>query len=1010
MRRTSLIHLQFYLELPFDVGLSGGAFNTIEMAHRPLEAWEDFDLQGFLGMPPLPEPAVRPCVLVRFQRVTNAVDSPLANVQRAYGSELESGFPAEAELQAPTKSVTVVKAERIVPGPGGEFDENWIRGQFRVVLSKLNGDLLALGAATGDHRIGPVHELELQPVIPGWEQDLRDLGDPAKTPRAFWLLLHAGRYSGATDHDATVINHALGLAARGGGGPFFSTMEFLFAARRSLEMGRLTHAVLETGTAVELLVSGVVRAVGLRKQWTAQKLENVLGDTMGFRNRFVDHFARALGVVVDQAASGADPVNNWLRVAYPLRNKIVHSGYQPTNEEAVQALVLASALMDYVADTAENDAQLGITFPNLSDLIPSPGLDERSIAQERPPSEARLAQAAFDEALGALERDDLETAADAFEQAHRHGSSRGAFNLGIIKWRADDLDAAIVWLRRAADLDHAGACAYLGVLLLERERLQEAEELFRRVSPGAHRRGWPLAAFFLAAILADRDELEEAALLYRDAAVVADFSLAAEAAFRRGLLLQELGDAAAIDAFQLAVELGSASAAVALADYFTSDGRVDEASEMLRRAVELDAGPTADSAAIGHGLELRFSDIGPLALQQGIARALGMNGAALDEQDRGDEAVAVYDELVARFEDSTAPALREAVARALLSKSASLGRRGYAQEAVLVCDQILARFESAPEPGLREQLATALANKASALIELGRREEAVVVYDELVARFADLAEPAFGAHVAIALGKKSALLAELERWEETVAASDEILARFADATESLLRGGLGWALLRKGAALGELDRQEEALTVYDDIVVRFADATEPSVRALIATALVSKAIVLGELGRFAEAIAVNDDIVARFAQAIEPTLREQVARALANKGVMLARLARPEEAVAVYDDVVTRFADAGVHVARALVNKAAALSELGRSEEAVAVYDDVLTRYADATEPKLREAVANALLNKGEMLREMGRRDEAVAAYDELIVRLADATEPVIRDRIATARQQRADL
>jgi hypothetical protein len=52
---------------------------------------------------------------------------------------------------------------------------------------------------------------------------------------------------------------------------------------------------------------------------------------------------------------------------------------------------------------------------------------------------------------------------------------------------------------------------------------------------------------------------------------VGDFALGPYAAFRRGVLLRELGDPAAIDAWTFAVELGSARAAVALADFFTSE-------------------------------------------------------------------------------------------------------------------------------------------------------------------------------------------------------------------------------------------------------------------------------------------------------------------------------------------------------------------------------------------------------------------------------------------------------
>lgn len=422
-RRSPLIHLQFYFELPFDVGIETGAFNRIQLSHPCLEDWAGFDLQAFLGMPPLPEPCVRPCIVLRFKRASRPDESPFADVRRAYGPELGSAIPSEAELNALETSVSVVKAEVIASGASGEFDEQWLRAQFRTVLVKLNEMLIALSAAADEHRISPITEFDLPPIILGWQQDLRDLDAPSKKPRLFFLLLHEGRSRQVADHDSTIINRALAVAGHGDHGPFFSTMEMLFAARRSLESGRFAAAVLESGTAVELLVSDVVRGVGMSQSWDRQRLENVLSDATGFRNRFVAHFARALGVSVDASASGDDPVSTWLRVAYPLRNRVVHRGHRPVIEEAASAIGLAFSLMDFVAERVERDPSLGITFPDIDEMLPGPGVDERSLAH-RPPSERRLAQESFDAGLRAVADHDEVTAIRAFEESYNHGSPK----------------------------------------------------------------------------------------------------------------------------------------------------------------------------------------------------------------------------------------------------------------------------------------------------------------------------------------------------------------------------------------------------------------------------------------------------------------------------------------------------------------------------------------------------------------------------------------------------------
>ena len=1046
--RTPLIHLQFYLELPFDAGLSQGAFNAIEMEHPPLEDWSDFDLQAFLGMPELPKPAVRPCVVMRFRRVETPVASPFAQVQAAYADELSAAVPGQGELESPRTSVTVVKAERIVPSPTGEFDERWLREQFQVALSKLNTQLLALGAAAGNHRIRPVHAFELPPVILGWQQDLRDLDDPDKPPRLLLLFLHPGEERVSTDHDATIINHAMAISAYVGRGPFAPAMEFLFAARRSLETGRAGHAVLEAGTAVELLVDSVVRGIGLTKQWPDEKLENVLVKTP-FRNLYVDHFARTLGVSVAESESASDPVNDWLRVGYELRNRVAHSGYQPTDDEAAGALVQASSLLDFVAEQASRDSALGIRFPDIGLLVPHPELDERSIAPEGPPSEARLAREAFAEGVVASDRGDADAAAQHFADASRHGSPGGAFNVGISRWHSGDLEGARESLQLAVRRGHGGATAYLGLLLLAEGDRTGAEEVFRRVVPGAHSRGWPLAAFFLATILANKDERDEAADLYRDAAVVGDFALGGDAAFRRGALLREFGDPAAIDAWTFAVELGSARAAVALADVFTSERDPDGAIAMLRRAIKLEGDPTDDGVDIGYGLHIQFGDGTVPSVQEQIARAMIMAAGALDEGGRGEDAVALCDEIVKTYWDETSPILQGAVARALVSKSAYLGTMGRHSEALAVSDEVLERFGDTTDEDVALQVTSALLNKAVALLQLGRREDSLAMYDDAFARLDHAERDQFTDEVIQGLLNKASILRELGRFDESVATSDRVISLVGAGAEPVAEEQSTLALIDKGAALsgsrrwqdavdiydeidrrlldkkdpqsqerlaratfskavalGEAGQKADALVVYDDLIARFESSDNSEIREHVATSLVHKGILLAELDRSSEAMAVNEEVAAHFDDLHEDRLRELVARALVNNAVILVLMGRASEALAIDDQVLARFPTAELPVARALINKSVALQRLDRTVDAISACDALVSQFGNTTDSKLREAAAGALLNKGEMARGLGREEEAIIAYREVIARFRDATEPVLVERVAQAHRE----
>ena len=383
-------------------------------------------------------------------------------------------------------------------------------------------------------------------------------------------------------------------------------------------------------------------------------------------------------------------------------------------------------MLDFVADKASDDPALGISFPDIASLIPHPELDERSIASEGPPSEDRLARENFGEGVIAFNQGEKERAAAYFAEASRHGSAGGALmspsTAGI---RATQRVHGVAPARGRSR--PRGSERYLGMLLVAEGRQAEAEEQFRRVVPGAHTRGWPLAAFFLAAILESRHEREEAAELYRDAAVVGDFALGPYGAFRRGVLLQALGDPIAIDAWTFAVQLGSARAAVALANFFRSEGDPDRAITMVRRALKLEGDPIDDGVDIGYGLRMQLGDGSLPSVQEEIAREMIMIAPALCDLGRAEEAVNLLEEVVDMHGDASSPILRFAVAKALVSKSACLGRLGRAAEVLDVTDAVVARFGTAEEGELRSEVASALLNRGTALLELGRLEQALAV-------------------------------------------------------------------------------------------------------------------------------------------------------------------------------------------------------------------------------------------------------------------------------------------
>ena len=437
--------------------------------------------------------------------------------------------------------------------------------------------------------------------------------------------------------------------------------------------------------------------------------------------------------------------------------------------------------------------------------------------------------------------------------------------------------------------------------------------------------------------------------------------------------------------------------------------KVPLAQSMINTGLTLGAlGRGEEEIAIYDDLLARFATAPELALRELVAKALRNKGLTLGALGRGEEEIAIYDDLLARFATAPELALRELVANALFNKGLTLGALDRNEEEIAIYDDLLARFATALELPLREQVAKALLNTGVRLGALGRGEEEIAIYDDLLARFATAPELALRELVAKALRNKGLTLGALGRGEEEIAIYDDLLARFATAPELALREQVAKALRNKGLTLGALGRGEEEIAVYDDLLARFATAPELALRELVANALFHKGLTLGALGRGEEEIAIYDDLLARFATALELPLREQVAKALLNTGVRLGALGRGEEEIAIYDDLLARFATAPElplreQVAKALRNKGLTLGALGRGEEEIAVYDDLLARFATAPELALRELVANALFHKGLTLGALGRGEEEIAIYDDLLARFATAPELALRELVAKA-------
>ena len=329
-------------------------------------------------------------------------------------------------------------------------------------------------------------------------------------------------------------------------------------------------------------------------------------------------------------------------------------------------------------------------------------------------------------------------------------------------------------------------------------------------------------------------------------------------------------------------------------------------------------------------------------------------------------------------------------AKEIFAKAVALKNQNRPEEALSAFDEVVHRFAESEMPMVSRLVVMALFESGLTLNYLDRPEDELTAYDEVVRRFGDSKTPDLLEAVAMALRGKGVILDRLNRPEDALATFDEVVRRFGDSEMPVFLESVALALFGKGCALDDLDRSEDALVTYDEVVRRLGDSKTPDLLEAVARSLVSKGIILDRLNRPQDALVACDEVMRRFGDSEMPALLEAVARSLVSKGFILGRLNRPQDALVACDEVVRRFGDSEMPalleaVARSLVSKGIILDRLNRPEDALATFDEVVRRFGDSESPAFRMVTECALLIKANCEIECRRYKAAIESAGRVI-------------------------
>lgn len=144
----------------------------------------------------------------------------------------------------------------------------------------------------------------------------------------------------------------------------------------------------------------------------------------------------------------------------------------------------------------------------------------------------------------------------------------------------------------------------------------------------------------------------------------------------------------------------------------------------------------------------------------------------------------------------------EELAQTMFNKGTTLDQLNRNEEAIAIYDAVIAEFGTSETLNLREQVASAMINKGCLLERLNRGEDAITVFEKVINEFGNEEELSFRKQVAIAMNNKGfQLLCKAKaNWENLALAKDLIatasnicsLARLKEPNDGFANGNLAY--------------------------------------------------------------------------------------------------------------------------------------------------------------------------------------------------------------------------
>jgi hypothetical protein len=358
-RPVEVAALSWIFELPRDLGLDENTATTVATASTPVPGWEG-RLDRLPDWPGHPTNAI-PYRRLRFRRAQVRIGMPAEATQRTYGELLAvrrlSWLRQRLRLnfqsgRGAKEWKTICQLTQWYLGDdvpnlhdGAEFDESSpLRTDLAEMLAELDLWLQTYGAAAGEVDIGSIALHDIPAEIP-WFLQLRTAPNSYDIVSGGTLLLH-GRIPNIEPlrgNDPAARLASVVAADGPQAHPLFCGVLMMVQAQAHAVAGRGRQAVIDMGTAVESVVSSVIREALVRREHSEGEIERVL--ERRWKDIFNRHLLEVLGVPIGQAGPHH---SRWWAEHYRTRVEAVHTGARTPLNVAMNAIAETWDLIDWI--------------------------------------------------------------------------------------------------------------------------------------------------------------------------------------------------------------------------------------------------------------------------------------------------------------------------------------------------------------------------------------------------------------------------------------------------------------------------------------------------------------------------------------------------------------------------------------------------------------------------------------------------------------------------------------